>query len=171
MEVVAVQGSEAPQLAAAFDEMLADVSHVLVQLLGQETRRLGITIPQAHLMRQLRRRKECTAATVGDVLGITSGPVTSITRRLEQHGLIRRRRDPVDRRVVWFSLTSEGDATLDRFIADSRKFWEVVFADLGDPAGISAIEGLRSFAESLGHARDLYERPPGDVPRTSEEAP
>lgn len=163
--------SDAPHRAAIFDEMLADVSHVLVQLLGQETRRLGITIPQAHLMRQLRRRGECTAATVGEVLGITSGPVTSITRRLEQHGLIRRRRDADDRRVVWFSLTAEGDALLDRFIADSTQFWEVVFTDLGDLAGQSAIEGLRSFAQSLGHARDLYERPSSSLPRSGEEEP
>lgn len=149
--------------AERFDEMLADVSHVIVQILGQETRRLGITIPQAHLLRQLRRRGELTAAMVGDLMGITSGPVTSITSRLEAHGLIRRRRDANDRRVVWFSLAPAGDALLDRFIADSRSFWMLVFADLGEEGGQAAISGLRAFAASLSRARELFGTEP---PRT-----
>lgn len=128
---------------------------MLVQLLGQETRRLGITIPQAHLLRQLRRREACTAAMVGEILGITSGPVTSITRRLERRGLIHRRRDRTDRRVVWFSLTEAGNALLDRFVEDSRGFWRLVFADLGEDAGQSAIDGLRVFAQSLVRAQGM----------------
>lgn len=150
--------------AATFDALLADVAHVLVQLLGQETRRLGITIPQAHLLRQLRRRGECTAAMVGEILGITSGPVTSITRRLEHRGLIQRRRDGTDRRVVWFSLTGAGNALLDRFVEDSRGFWRLVFEDLGEDAGQSAIDGLRIFAQSLVRAQSLLQGAAENLP-------
>ena len=49
---------------------------------------------------------------------VTSGTMTNRIDRLEARGLVRRQRDPVDRRGVLVRLTREGQARVDDALAD-----------------------------------------------------
>ena len=90
-----------------------------------------ITVAQAFLLNHLRRRGPSTASGIGEMMGVTSGPVTSLTKRLIARGLLHRYRDEVDGRVVWFALTEEGERLADELDKHSTKRWTLVMEHLG----------------------------------------
>lgn len=143
------QPREPVHAAFTFDDLVSDLVHDLLQILTRETRGLGITVAQAYLLRQLNRHGRLSAAMIGDSLGITSGPVTSITRRLVRSGLIEDHRDDEDRRVVWFTLTESGRTTLRRLTEDTRAFWARLFEEMGQGSGEASIASLKIFAQSV----------------------
>jgi DNA-binding MarR family transcriptional regulator len=69
---------------------------------------LGLTYPQYLAMMVLWEQKEASVKVLGERLGLDSGTLTPLLKRLEQRGLVTRRRDPADERVVLVELTAEG---------------------------------------------------------------
>jgi DNA-binding MarR family transcriptional regulator len=90
-----------------------------------------VTLPQAFLLQYIKTHGACTASTIGEIMGVTSGPVTGITQRLIQRGLLERRQDETDRRVVWFSLTKEGEAVVEASVRNRRQKWHQLFRRIG----------------------------------------
>ena len=71
----------------------------------------GLTPEDWHVLSPLRLRKEGRMSSPGALsrdLELSSGAMTSRLDRLEEMGLIRRHRDPEDRRGVRLELTPEG---------------------------------------------------------------
>ncbi|WP_051663393.1 MarR family winged helix-turn-helix transcriptional regulator [Alicyclobacillus macrosporangiidus] len=99
-----------------------------------------VTLTQAFLLHHLRHHGPCTASTIADLLGVTSGPVTSVTKRLIQRGLLHRRPDEKDGRVVWFSLTEAGEALADTLSKHSTERWAAVIREVGEERARTALE-------------------------------
>ncbi|MCL6598667.1 MAG: MarR family transcriptional regulator [Alicyclobacillus macrosporangiidus] len=99
-----------------------------------------VTLTQAFLLHHLRHHGPCTASMIADLLGITSGPVTSVTKRLIQRGLLHRRPDEKDGRVVWFSLTEAGEALADTLSKHSTERWAAVIREVGEERARTALE-------------------------------
>jgi DNA-binding MarR family transcriptional regulator len=71
----------------------------------------GITHGEWHLLAHLRLAGEPFCSSPGELassLEISSGAMTNRLDRLEEAGLVRRHRDPRDRRAVQVELTAEG---------------------------------------------------------------
>ena len=75
---------------------------------------LDLTYPQYLVMLVLweaaARGETLRVSTIGDRLRLDSGTLTPLLRRLEQRGLVDRRRSKDDERVVTIALTSEGES-------------------------------------------------------------
>lgn len=71
---------------------------------------LGLTYPQYLVMMVLWEEDAATVKRLGDRLGLDSGTLTPLLKRLEQSDLVRRRRSEVDERVVHIDLTPAGKA-------------------------------------------------------------
>ena len=71
---------------------------------------LGLTYPQYLVMIVLWEHDGTSVKQIGERLGLDSGTLTPLLKRLEQQGLIARRRDPDDERVVRIDLTADGRA-------------------------------------------------------------
>ncbi len=71
---------------------------------------LGLTYPQYITMLALWEQDGVMVATLGTRLGLDSGTMTPLLKRLEAAGLLRRRRDDQDERRVVISLTPAGKA-------------------------------------------------------------
>ncbi len=108
-----------------------------------------ITVPQAFLMNHLNRRGPSRASTIGEMLGITSGPVTSLTKRLIAKGLIERQQDEHDARVVWFSLTEKGTRLADLLDNHSAKRWALLLESLGKDRAEETITLLEDVIRAL----------------------
>lgn len=67
-----------------------------------------ITPPQWGALTLLLAQDGLTAGTMSQKRGVDAATVTGIITRLEQNGLVERRHDRVDRRVVKVYLTDEG---------------------------------------------------------------
>jgi DNA-binding MarR family transcriptional regulator len=98
-----------PALAADLADRMMRVAKLTKRELRAELDSLGLTLPQATVLRGLGaaggRTSSGELCRECDMLASTA---TGVFDRLEQQGFIRRERDSEDRRVVWVELTAAG---------------------------------------------------------------
>jgi MarR family transcriptional regulator, organic hydroperoxide resistance regulator len=87
---------------------LYNASRALIRAYGPLLGPLDLTYPQYLVMLILWEEKSASVKTLGERLALDSGTLTPLLKRLEQRGLVTRRRDPDDERVVRIELTPEG---------------------------------------------------------------
>jgi MarR family transcriptional regulator, organic hydroperoxide resistance regulator len=78
---------------------------------------LGITYPQYLAMMALWERAPRSVGELGQALGLDSGTLTPLLKRLAAAGLVTRTRDAADERRVLVDLTGEGRALRERACA------------------------------------------------------
>jgi len=78
---------------------------------------LGLTYPQYLVMLALWEEDDVTVSWLGGRLGLDSGTLSPLLKRLEASGLVSRQRSQDDERVVNISLTGEGAALRGRALA------------------------------------------------------
>ncbi len=71
---------------------------------------LGLTYPQYIVLMILWEKAPCSMTTIGERALLNSNTLTPLIKRLEERGLVSRRRDPADERTVLISLTEQGQA-------------------------------------------------------------
>lgn len=71
---------------------------------------LGLTYPQYLVMLVLWRGDGVPVSTIGQKLGLDTGTLTPLLKRLEVNGLVTRTRSAVDERKVEIGLTDTGRA-------------------------------------------------------------
>lgn len=69
---------------------------------------LGLTYPQYLVMMALWAEDGQKVKMLGDRLGLDSGTLSPLLKRLEQSGLVKRKRDAEDERQVKITLTPQG---------------------------------------------------------------
>lgn len=77
-------------------------------------REAGLTVSQLLVLELLSAHKAVSPGRLARALGLAHASVTNVLDRLEARGLIARRRDDKDRRIVMVSLTAAGEAGLAR---------------------------------------------------------
>lgn len=87
---------------------LYNASRALIRAYSPLLDPLGLTYPQYLVMLVLWEVKESSVKALGERLALDSGTLTPLLKRLEQRGLVTRRRDTGDERVVKIALTPEG---------------------------------------------------------------
>ena len=70
---------------------------------------LGLTYPQLLVMQALWDQDDQTVGGLGEKLFLESSTLTPLLKRLEQAGLVTRRRDADDERQVRIRLTAQGE--------------------------------------------------------------
>lgn len=83
-------------------------SRMITRLYQDKLAPLGLTYPQYIVMMILWESAPCAVKTVGERALLNTNTLTPLLKRLEQQGLIMRRRDTVDERVVVLHLTELG---------------------------------------------------------------
>ncbi len=78
---------------------------------------LGLTYPQYLVMLVLWERDARSVSEIGASLHLDSGTLTPLLKRLEAAGLVDRRRQPEDERVVLVGLTDAGRALREKALA------------------------------------------------------
>ncbi|BAI71684.1 HTH-type transcriptional regulator [Azospirillum sp. B510] len=110
---------------------------------------LGLTYPQYLIMLLLWEEDGQSMKLLGERLGLDSGTLTPLLKRMEGQGLLTRSRDPQDERLVLVGLTPDGVAL--------RGKAECLPARITAAAGCSA-DGLASLRDALLRLRDDLNR-------------
>ncbi len=71
-------------------------------------RTLGLTYPQYLVMMVLWEKGESTIGGLCESLGLDTGTVSPLVKRMEKNGLVERHRQPADERTVVVVLTERG---------------------------------------------------------------
>ncbi len=124
-------------------------SRAVVRTYGPLLADAGLTYPQYVTMMALWEDPDrpLSVGELGTRLHLDSGTLTPLLKRLEQSGLVRRRRDPEDERRVRVELTAEGlalrGAVEDVPISLARQL------DLTAPEAIQLLGQLQRLVETL----------------------
>lgn len=73
---------------------------------------VGLTPSQLLVMQILAERGETSAGEISELTQLKHATITSLVDKLEERGLVQRRRCEEDRRKVWLTLLSAGQETL-----------------------------------------------------------
>ncbi|PWC85732.1 MarR family transcriptional regulator [Azospirillum sp. TSH100] len=111
--------------------------------------KLGLTYPQYLIMLLLWEEDGQSMKLLGERLGLDSGTLTPLLKRMEGQALLKRSRDPQDERLVRICLTADGAAL--------RAQAECLPTRIAAAAGWSAAE-LTSLRETVLRLRDDLNR-------------
>lgn len=93
---------------------LYSAQHAMQQAYATLLEELGLTYPQYLVMTALWAEDGRTVGALGRDLQLESNTLTPMLKRLEQQGLIRRKRDRLDERRVLVKVTARGEALRER---------------------------------------------------------
>jgi DNA-binding MarR family transcriptional regulator len=123
---------------------------------------IGISGSDLECLDFLNLEGRVTAGRLAEVTGLTTGAITGVVDRLEKAGMVRRERDPDDRRKVFIATIPENVAGVGRFYEHMQrgmvKLWEtysdaelrllVGFATRGYETMLAATEELKSMVDA-----------------------
>jgi DNA-binding MarR family transcriptional regulator len=115
-------------------------------------RRHGLHLGQNHLLAALWERDGRTPGEIAAELHVTTPTVVKMATRMAAAGLLTRRRDDRDNRLVRLWLTGEGRALREPVEAERRDLEEAVLADLTGAERehlMSALEKIHRAATAL----------------------
>lgn len=137
------------QLCFALYRASRSVVRSYAEALGE----LGITYPQYLTLLALWEEQDRPfgVGELGDELGLDSGTLTPLLKRLEQRGLVERRRSSEDERRVEVVLTDEGRALRERAAMVPIEVFPTYGMTLGDAADLRS--QLHELADRIDDAR------------------
>lgn len=127
---------------------LYNASRALTRAYGPLLEPLGLTYPQYLVMLVLWEVKSATVKALGERLTLDSGTLTPLLKRLEQRGLIQRKRDTEDERVVRITLTPEGQALQEQARSIPA---DLICRTGGDPNDSASLEQVALLRQALQH--------------------
>ncbi|MFN3506001.1 MAG: MarR family winged helix-turn-helix transcriptional regulator [Allorhizobium sp.] len=104
---------------------------------------LGLTYPQYVVMMALWEEDDLSVKALGEKVGLDSGTLSPLLKRLEQMHYVARRRDVTDERVVFITLTQEGRQLKTRALEVFEAIGSQIGSDIGE------IESLRDSLKRL----------------------
>jgi len=128
---------------------LYSASRALTRAYGPLLEPLGITYPQYVVFLALWERDGRPVHELGTCLGLDSGTLTPLLKRLEERGLVERRRDREDERVVKIYLTADGKALRAKAKRIPQAIAEKTGYDVTDPKQLAALGKLRDELTAL----------------------
>jgi DNA-binding MarR family transcriptional regulator len=119
--------------------------------------RHGLRLGQDHLLAQLWDKDGRTPGEVAAGMGVTTPAVTKGATVLERAGLLERRPDPTDRRLVRLWLTETGQALREPVERARREVEEALLSGLGP----REVTQFRKLLEKIQHAAAELSGPEG----------
>jgi DNA-binding MarR family transcriptional regulator len=87
---------------------------------------------------------------LAEALDVADASATGIVDRMEKRGLVERRHDTEDRRVVLVDLTDEGRAVFSRMIEHRRAGLVRILGELADDEVAALLKGMRAIHAARG---------------------
>ena len=114
----------------------------------------SLSLVHLHVLTVLQVHGPLPMSKLADELDVSVASLTGIIDRMEGRGLVERRREPEDRRVVVVHATDAGDAVFGEMAAERRKHLEPLLERMTDEELESFLLGLRALrrvrSEALG---------------------
>ena len=95
-------------MALEFLSPLHKASRQITMYLEDQTRELGVSPLEGHVLTYLRKYAPAPVGELVRVFGVKQSTFTSLLDRLERDGLVRREPNPADRRSFLIHLTERG---------------------------------------------------------------
>ena len=120
----------------------------------------SLSLVHLHVLTVLQVRGPLPMSKLADELDVSVASLTGIIDRMEARGVVERRREPDDRRVILVHRTDAGDAVFGEMAAERRKHLETLFDRMTDEelesflVGLRALRRVRSEAMAETHSEE-----------------
>ncbi len=141
--------------------LISDVSRLMRRRFDERARALGATRAQWRTLTTLSRNEGLNQGALADLLEVEPITLCRMIDRLEEAGLVERRRDPHDRRAWQLFLTEKSKPVLTQLKATADDMIENMLTGLSEPV-------REALAGSLGQMRaNLLAMPTYRTPETA----
>ncbi|MBA2731475.1 MAG: MarR family transcriptional regulator [Acidobacteria bacterium] len=137
--------AEVEEVLNSFTEIM---SGLMIDQYQKQITELELTLPQAQLLRVLRRGAMQTGQLAAE-MRISAPAITQLTDRLIRKGLIERSATADDRRCVIVALSAEGRRLVDQFRQRRREIFNEALADLSEAERKQALEVMGKVVKAL----------------------
>ena len=141
------------------DDRTGEIIQALAPLLAQQRQRMaarchahGVSLLGFQVLAILEMREAIPMGHLADELDVALPNATGLVNRMEERGLVARRDDPADRRVVLVELTPAGRRLIGDMESERRERMVQLFGHL-DPVQQNRL--LQSVKDLVGAARGL----------------
>jgi DNA-binding MarR family transcriptional regulator len=110
--------------------LISDVSRLLRRRFDERARTLGATRTQWKALLHVSRNEGLNQGALAELLEVEPITLTRMVDRLEEAGLIERRRDPADRRAWRLHLTDKARPVIDRMHVVAGELADQALADI-----------------------------------------
>jgi DNA-binding MarR family transcriptional regulator len=138
---------ERDQLDAAFKAHFAAAS-VLFPLRVELWEARGLTLGQLRLMVLIDREDGLPLGELAQQMGVSPATITGITERLVRKGLIERRSDPSDRRLIRVVLTPAGSDAVHDISRIGNRLLARIFREMGEKDLRAYVAALTRFSDA-----------------------
>ena len=142
-------GSESEKLEAILNRFAEVMSMILLDLHQQHLAELDLTLPQAQVLRVLRRSGSVPTGRLAAELRTSAPAVTQLTDRLIRKGLIERQTAVGDRRTVLVSLSGKGKRLVDQFRKRRREIFSQALSQMETAERAEVIASLEKVITAL----------------------
>lgn len=126
-----------------------------------QPRRRQVSMPQLYILMTLQERGAMTVSELAHLLSVSAPSASSILDRMEEHGLIERVRDDVDRRVVHVGITEPGSCLMEEVMGLKREQMQRLLDSMTDRELEHVVEGAAAVERALRRAQEMAEAPAG----------
>lgn len=137
-----------------FLDLHSKTTKVLRAVADAAIRRHGLRLGQDHLLAALWKRDGRTPGEIAAAVNVTTPAVTKTATRMAEAGLLVRRGDDRDNRLVRLWLTDAGRALREPIEAERRLLEDRVTADLTKPEREYLLSALAKIHRSAGNLLD-----------------
>jgi DNA-binding MarR family transcriptional regulator len=127
------------------------------KLMSQQAEQLfegrDLTLSQWIVLKLINEGRAATPGEAARLLGHNTGATTRLLDQLESQGLLDRRRETCDRRLVTLVLTPAGKSVAKAWECEMARFFDELLADFS-PAEVEALIGLMGRLVERLEARD-----------------
>lgn len=142
--------SETSQLI--LDELLAFVVG-RQRAMAQNWCRRAVSMTHLQVLMLLEGESYLSMSQLAEALDVALPSATGIVDRMEERGLVERRRDEQDRRVVQVRLTEVGRAAVDEGDVIRRQHLERVVSEMTPRQGADCLRTIRALKEIFGRLK------------------
>lgn len=134
------------EILNGFSEVM---TRIFLDLHQQQLAELDLTLPQAQVLRILRREGCVPTGRLAAEMRISAPAVTQLTDRLVRKGLIERRTADGDRRTVLVALSGKGRRLVDQFRRRRREVFSRALAGLAEAERREVVASLEKVVAAL----------------------
>lgn len=139
-------------MSDGFAFLLSDVTRLLRRRFDERARAIGVTRQQWRVLTTLSRHEGANQSALAEILEVEPITLCRMIDRLEEAGLVERRRDPDDRRAWRIHLTARARPLIGKLRAIADALMVEALADI-DPADLPALErNLQSIRRNLAQS-------------------
>jgi DNA-binding MarR family transcriptional regulator len=134
--------------------LLADSARMLRREFDSRVRELGMTGPQARLLLNLEVSEGENQGFYAERLDVEPISLTRMIDRMEESGLLERRRDPSDRRAWRVHLTPRARAVIEQVRSHAGPLQEMLLAGLDPAERVALARSLETVRANLSATRE-----------------